>query len=247
MRFYLIFILFSFIIPNSWSQSNIKVVNLTTNEICNKLEKIESLKNLNKTQADSIIEFEIKKFNKEWKKQINKFPESDLKGLLTTNILLHCNNFWFIDEKLSSDLFYENKKYFSETQKTRYITVKKFLVDLLKENEVSSLKQKFKNNIQDTIIKDLIRIKKDLKEYTKNPIIDIFVSPGSNIFYTSIIDYMSNQKVIVINFQFNDENDLLIDDFAYFLYDELRKTDSELENIDLKNIPPPPPSPNFQK
>ena len=238
-------LLLSLLSFSSWSQKEVSVVNLVAEEICNKLDASKKLKELTKEQASHIIENGIKKYEEDWKKEVSKFPDSDLSGLLIHKLLLDCENYWTIDAKLDSESYHLGKTYFSEIQKNRYYTVKRFLVIAAATKEASSLFKCFDTKTdRDSLSKKLADLIKELQKYAKNSIIEINVTPRSNIFYTSYSDYKSGLSVVKVNFQFNDANNLLIDDWVFFPYDELRKDDTELEKMDFKNIPlPPPPLP----
>lgn len=226
---------------SSWSQSEVTVVNLVSEEICNKLNISKKLKELTKEQASDIIENGIKKYEEDWKKEVSRFPDSDLKGLLIHQLLLDCQNYWVIDTKLDGESYHAGKTYFSEIQKNRYYIVKEFLVIAAATKETSSLFKFFDTKVdQNSLSMKLADLIKELQKYTKHSIIEISVTPRSNIFHTLYSDYKSGLSLVKVNFQFNDANSLLIDDWVFFPYDELRKDDAELEKMDFKNIPPPP-------
>lgn len=235
------FLICSLICTNIWSQCEISVINKVADEICSKLDTCKNLKNLSRAEGSEIINQAIQKYQDEWQLERNKYPNSDLRGLLTHQLLIDCKKYWPIDIKLDYASYFGDKRYFSEILMYRYFAVKRFMVEASEAKDASSLLVYFNKNLNRKMLaENLTELIANIQSHAKTSIIDISATPKSNIFYTDFIDYKEGFSAVKINFQFNDSNDLRIDNWTFFPYDKLRKDDEELEKMNLEDIPMPP-------
>jgi len=228
-------------------QSRTDLIEKIANDICVAIDSEESLGNLSKEKSTQIIDNCIELHSKDWKLECSKYPKSDLRGLLTHKLLVSCEKYWEIDRKLDSDSYYGNSDFFTEHGMSRYYAVKRFLVEAAATNDTKSLLKFFNKNLDENLLLErLSELLTELQAYAQTSIIDINFTPSAKVYYTRFIDYEKCFSAVKVNFQFNDKNDLLIDDWVYFPYDELRKDDAELENIEIEKIPLPPPPPGVK-
>lgn len=226
-----------------WSQEPSPVVNKIATDICEQLEDLNSIEEVDVMGKKVLLAAGLTMHYGEWNEEIDKFEHGEqvLLYAVVDQLLRTCPKYRILDNKTDETVSDKPLTPF-------YLQQKNFYYDLSGDVPFDSLLLHLDPKIRDKNgIARLDSLQKELKQHIETGYtFQTFVPSQVSTLFT-LTNYTNNKDAVILKLWFNDQEDLLIDKIEFFGAEKLEAARIEREanpqEFKLPPVPPPPPPP----